>query len=90
MATGAESARHIHNGPGCGPSNLSCWPKKKGGDAHNLLRPKKPSAEDLRSELLRRDPSARCSSLSLQAIANRLLKLPPTALASADEDEVVN
>ena len=90
MATGAESARNIHNGPGCGPSNLSCWPKKRGSGPHNKLQPKKPTTEELRFELLLRDPSARCNSLTLQELANRLLKLPQPALASADEDGVVS
>ena len=90
MATGAESARNIHNGPGCGPSNFSCWPRKRGSGPHNLIQPKKPSLEDLRSELLRRDPSAKCKTMGLQELASRLLKLPQTALASADEDDVVS
>jgi hypothetical protein len=77
MATGSESARNIHNGPGCGPSTLASWPKKRKGVEYSLLHPKKPSMEELKSELLRRDPSARCNTLSVQALAGRLLKLPP-------------
>jgi hypothetical protein len=82
MSTGAESARHIHNGPGCGPSNLAKWPQKKKKAPFSLLYPKKPNAEELKSELLRRDPSARCRTLSLQALADRLLELPPLELGT--------
>jgi len=77
MSTGEESARRIHNGLSRGPSDLSSWPKKRKNQENSLLHPKKPSMEDLRSELLRRDPTARCASLSAPVLAKRLLQLPP-------------
>jgi hypothetical protein len=86
MATGAASARNIHCGSGCGPSNLSSWPKKKTGVQCSLLYPKKPSLPELRAELLLRDPSARCNTLGLQALADRLLQLPPRLAESVSNN----
>jgi hypothetical protein len=47
------------------------------------LTPKKPNSEELKLELLRCDPSARCNTLSQQALADRLLLLPPLGVGVA-------
>jgi hypothetical protein len=57
--------------------------QKKKSAPWSALNPKKPTSEELKLELLRRDPSARCNTLSQQALADRLLLLPPLGVGVA-------
>ena len=77
MADGAASARMIHSGNGSLPFEMNSWPKKTSRQVYDVAHPKKPSSEDLKYEILRRNPNVTCKHWDQKALTDKLRTMPP-------------
>ena len=77
MADGAASAQMIHSGNGGLTSEMNSWPKKTSRQVYDVAHPKKPSSEDLKYEILRRNPNVTCKNWDQKALTDKLRTMPP-------------